>query len=75
MLQVARLAPSLLREAANPVGDFLFSQFTDDGGATNRAGQSDLYYTVFAMEGLTALQQVPPLARDSFLRASETEKT
>jgi hypothetical protein len=60
MLQVARLAPNLLQEAAEPVGRFLRDQFNDDGGARDRAGTSDLYYTVFALEGLIALQQEPP---------------
>ena len=69
MLQVARLAPNLLREAANPVADFLLSQFTDDGGATDRAGQSDLYYTVFALEGLIALQHEPPPRTQQFLES------
>ena len=69
MLQVARLAPSLLREAASPVAAYLLSQFTDDGGATDRAGQSDLYYTVFALEGLTALQHDPPPGAQRFLES------
>ncbi len=69
MLQVARLAPSLLREAASPVAAYLLSQFTDDGGATDRAGQSDLYYTVFALEGLTALQHEPPPGAQRFLES------
>jgi prenyltransferase beta subunit len=61
MLQVARLAPSLLQEAAEPVARFLRDQFNDDGGARDRAGNSDLYYTVFALEGLIALRQDPPV--------------
>ena len=63
MLQVARLAPSLLQEAAEPVATFLREQFNPDGGARDRAGTSDLYYTVFALEGLIALQQDPPTDR------------
>ena len=64
MLQVARLAPNLLRDASSPVAEFLLSQFNDDGGAADRAGQSDLYYTVFALEGLIALQrELPPHVR------------
>ena len=63
MLQVARLAPNLLQEAAEPVARFLSEQFNDDGGARDRSGNSDLYYTVFALEGLIALRQDPPLAR------------
>ena len=64
MLQVARLAPNLLRDASSPVAEFFLSQFNDDGGAADRAGQSDLYYTVFALEGLIALQrELPPRVR------------
>ena len=72
MLQVARLAPKLLLEAADPVADFFLSQFNDDGGARNRAGQSDLYYTVFALEGLIALQRELPLGVRSFLEDFNT---
>ena len=60
MLQVARLAPSLLRDASSPVAEFLLSQFNGAGGAADRSGQSDLYYTVFVLEGLGALQQGLP---------------
>jgi hypothetical protein len=63
MLQVARLAPNLLQEAVEPVAQFLRAQFNDDGGARDRAGRSDLYYTVFALEGLVALRQELPLDR------------
>ena len=63
MLQVARLAPNLLQEAADRVADFLRSQFNEDGGARDRAGKSDLYYTVFALEGLIALRQDLPADR------------
>ena len=60
MLQVARLAPSLLGDAATRVETFLQEQFNDDGGARDRDGSSDLYYTVFALDGLTALQAEAP---------------
>jgi hypothetical protein len=63
MLQVARLAPNLLQEAAEPVALFFREQFNQDGGARDRAGKSDLYYTVFALEGLIALRQELPVAR------------
>ena len=63
MLQVARLAPNLLQEAAEPVAQYLRGQFNDDGGARDRAGNSDLYYTVFALEGLIALRQELPVDR------------
>jgi hypothetical protein len=63
MLQVARLAPTVLGEAAGSVGAFFEEQFDDAGGARDRAGRPDLYYTVFALEGLIALRREPPAAR------------
>ena len=63
MLQVARLAPNLLEQAADRVADFFRSQFNEDGGACDRAGKSDLYYTVFTLEGLIALRHDPPADR------------
>lgn len=56
MLQVARLAPNLLCEARDRVADFINQQLNDDGGFKDRSGESDLYYTVFGLEGLTALR-------------------
>ncbi|MDP6928380.1 MAG: prenyltransferase/squalene oxidase repeat-containing protein [Planctomycetota bacterium] len=56
MLQVARLAPKQLGDAAERVENFFRGQFLSDGGARDRDGESDLYYTVFAAEGLIALQ-------------------
>ena len=56
MLQVARLAPRMLGEAGDLVADFLRSQLNDDGGFKNRAGTSDIYYSVFGLEGLLALR-------------------
>ena len=63
MLQVARLAQTLLGDARTPIEGFLREQFHADGGARNRAGDSDLYYTVFALDGLVALQAELPTAR------------
>ena len=60
MLQVARLAPNLLGDATERVSDFLRKQINPDGGFRDRAGHSDLYYTVFGLEGLIALRQQPP---------------
>lgn len=62
MLQVARLAPSLLRDSTPLVGDFLRSRQNPDGGFQDRAGKSDLYYTVFGLEGLLALREEVPEA-------------
>ena len=60
MLQVARLAPKLLGDSAQLVENFFRSQQNSDGGFKDRAGQSDLYYTVFGLDGLLALQAAIP---------------
>ncbi len=61
MLQVARLAPKLLGDSAGLVRDFLLRQFLQTGGAQDRGGKADLYYTIFALAGLEAvLAQNPP---------------
>ena len=56
MLQVARLAPTLLQSSADLVGGFFRERYDPAGGFTNRAGLPDLYYTVFGLEGLAALR-------------------
>lgn len=61
MLQVARLAPAVLGDAAGLVADFLRGQMNPDGGFKDRDGRSDLYYTVFGVEGLAALRADLPL--------------
>ncbi len=61
MLQVARLAPKLLGESADLVSGFLRSQLHPDGGFADRAGNPDLYYTVFGLEGLFALRADLPI--------------
>lgn len=63
MLQVARLAPGLLGEAAESVGEFLAGEVAEDGGARDRAGTSDLYYTAFLLDALIALRREPPRER------------
>ena len=67
MLQVARLAPTLLGESRRAVAQFFQTRVNPDGGFQNRSGESDLYYTVFGLEGLVALAQDPPSATRSFL--------
>ena len=58
MLQVARLAPKVLGpEVTELVAKFLRAQQSDNGGFKDRKGVSDLYYTVFGLDALTALQQ------------------
>jgi prenyltransferase beta subunit len=70
MLQVARLAPKLLGDSTPLVGAFLQSQITENGGGCDRAGRPDLYYTIFALAGLQALQQPADSERvGNFLRS------
>jgi prenyltransferase beta subunit len=68
MLQVARLAPKQLGESRDLVAAFLLGRLNPDGGFQNRAGDSDLYYTVFGLEGLIALQEQIPGAVAGYLR-------
>lgn len=49
MLQVARLAPRVLGESSDLVRAFASSRFLTAGGAVDRAGCVDLYYTIFAL--------------------------
>lgn len=60
MLQVARLATRMLGESADLVVAFLRSRLLPEGAFMNREGKADLYYTVFGIEGMLALQQAPP---------------
>jgi len=69
MLQVARLAPKQLGESRDLVASFVNSQRAPDGGFLDRAGNSDLYYTVFGLEALIALQTDPGCeAASAYLR-------
>lgn len=61
MLQVARLAPKLLGDSADLVREFVLNQQNSDGGFNDREGRSDLYYTVFGLDSLIALQVFAPL--------------
>src|SRR5262245_22108247 len=70
MLQVARLAPKQLGESRDLVASFLRSHINPDGAFQNRAGASDLYYTVFGLDALIALQEDVPVNQTSaFLNA------
>ncbi len=75
MLQVARLAPTLLGESRDLVRDFYLRRLNPDGGFQDRAGDSDLYYTVFGLEGLAALEHEPPSATPAFLARFGTGET
>ena len=63
MLQVARLAPTLLQSSADLVGGFFRERYDVGGGFVNRAGLPDLYYTVFGLEGMAALRAPIDAAR------------
>lgn len=69
MLQVARLAPSILGDDASAlICDFVLSQQHPEGGFCDRDGERDLYYTSFAIDCLTALQvPLPEESLRSFL--------
>ena len=69
-LQVAKLSPRLLAESADLVAEFLRRQQATDGGFRGRDGEAgDLYYTVFALDALSALDQAPANGSvNSFLR-------
>jgi prenyltransferase beta subunit len=63
MLQVARLAPKQLGDSRGLVTAFLRARVNPDGGFQDRAGVSDLYYTVFGLDALIALQEDLPVGR------------
>ena len=63
MLQIARVAQKALGDSAGLVRDFLLRQITPEGGGADRAGRADLYYTIFVLAGLEALQAEIPKAR------------
>ncbi len=56
LIQTARRATHLLGESSALVHAFLLRQQNADGGFKNRAGHSDLYYTLFGLQALCALQ-------------------
>ena len=68
MLQVARLAPKMLGDSTELVRGFLMRQFTSEGGACDRAGQADLYYTIFALAGMQAVE----MTNDGFANDENT---
>jgi hypothetical protein len=82
MLQAARRSAALLPEP-DRVARFLLDRANSDGGFNSRSGRSDLYYTVFALEGLLALassrstgkmpvlREATPSPYPSFAKATE----
>jgi hypothetical protein len=63
LLQVARLAPRLLADSTDLVRNFYARQFNEAGAACDRAGKTDLYYTIFALAGAQALDVPIPTDR------------
>lgn len=70
LLQVTRLAPRLLGEATDLVRNFFRTQLSDSGAGLDRDGRPDLYYTIFALAGLQALEV--DLPRDAVERNLRT---
>ena len=68
MLQVARLAPTLLGDSRELVSGFFHRSLNPDGGFADRAGDSDLYYTVFGLEGLLAVHEPLPDSTAAYLQ-------
>ena len=62
MIAAARRAGRRHPDASVAAGNFFRSQLRPDGGFADRAGKSDLYYTVFGLLGLRALQLPLPAA-------------
>lgn len=70
LLQVARRAPRLLGESTGLVTDFLKGQITESGAGCDRDGRPDLYYTLFAVAALQALDAEIPTDRiEAYLRS------
>src|SRR5262245_22229501 len=56
-------------ESTDLVRDFFRRQITAEGGGRDRAGRPDLYYTIFALAGMQALDVAVPVYRvEPFLR-------
>jgi len=63
MLKAASRAKHLLNDSADLVVNFVNRQLKQDGGFKGRSNQSDLYYTVFGLEALLALDADIPQKR------------
>lgn len=63
LLQGARLSAVFLTASSGLVRDFYARQFNNLGAACDRAGNPDLYYTVFALAGAQALDVPLPVDR------------
>ncbi|MBZ0254743.1 hypothetical protein K8I31_01685 [bacterium] len=76
MLQIARLSSRTLGDSKERVAEFILRSHNPDGGFQNREGVSDLYYTVFGLQCLVALQEEPPYAKiANYLRLYDDPST
>ena len=74
MLQIARVAQKALGDSSSLVRDFLLRQLTPEGGGADRAGRPDLYYTIFVLAGLDALQaEIPTTRVEPFVNVRERD--
>jgi len=55
LVRAAARAKEVLDESTNLVAQFLSSKIDPDGGFRGRSSKSDLYYTMFAIEGMIAV--------------------
>jgi hypothetical protein len=68
MLQAARRATAQLGESANLVRQFVRRHQNPDGSFQDRSGRSDIYYTVFGLDCLLALDEPLPTGLENYLR-------
>lgn len=68
LLQISRLATRLLGDSADLVRSFVAGQLHPSGGFVDRSGRPDLYYTVFGLNCLAALQEDVPETLTAYLR-------
>ena len=67
MLLQTQRAKLLLNDASENVAQFIDSQIGGQGGFIDRAGQEDLYYTVFGLDVLLALDVPIPQRVSAFI--------
>ncbi len=72
LLQVARFAPRLLGDSAELVRNFFRQQLSPEGAGLDREGRPDLYYTIFTLAGLQAVDaEIPREKVEAFLRSHD----
>ncbi len=71
MLQAVSLSLERLGDSSSLVGKYLYSQLSPEGGFLDRSGRADLYYTVFGLESLIALNKCAPPEIIPFLLSFE----